>query len=99
MAGPHLYAVSYGDEVERGSIVAFSRDAATGELTFVNRLQDGTGGVDGLDGASALAVYDDNIYVVSQSLVEGDNALAVFQRNTSTGAVSFLELHRQGQPA
>ncbi len=97
VAGPHLYAVSYGDEVERGSIVAFSRDAATGELTFVNRLQDGSGGVDGLDGASALVVYDDNIYVVSQSLTEGDNTLAVFQRNTSTGAVTFLELHRQGQ--
>ncbi len=97
VAGPHLYAVSYGDAVERGSIVAFSRDAATGELTFVNRLQDGSGGVDGLDGASALAVYDDNIYVVSQSLVEGDNTLAVFKRNTVSGAVSFLELHRQNQ--
>ena len=97
VAGPHLYAVSYGDAVERGSIVAFSRDAATGELTFVNRLQDGSGGVDGLDGASALAVYDDNIYVVSQSLIEGDNTLAVFKRNTVSGAVSFLELHRQNQ--
>ena len=94
----HLYAVSYGDGVDRGSLVAFARDAATGDLTFVDRLQDGTGGVDGLDGASALAVYDDNIYVVSQSLVEGDNTLAVFTAQCgSPGAVTFLELHRQGQ--
>ncbi|MEO7794488.1 MAG: beta-propeller fold lactonase family protein [Thermoanaerobaculia bacterium] len=97
VAGPHLYAVSFGDAQERGSLVAFSRDAATGALTFVNRLQDGTGGVDGLDGASAVAVYDDNVYVVSQALVAGDNALAVFKRNTVSGAVTFLELHRQGQ--
>ncbi len=97
VAGEHLYAASYGDGVDRGSLVAFSRDAATGELNFVNRLQDGTGGVDGLDGASALAIYDDNVYVVSQALVEGDNAIAVFKRNTITGAVTFLELHRQGQ--
>ena len=96
VAGPHLYAVSFGDEVERGSIVAFSRDAANGELTLVNRLQDGSGGVDGLDGAAALAVYDDNVYVVSQGLNAGDNTLGVYQRNTTTGAVSFLELHRQG---
>ncbi|MEO8195215.1 MAG: beta-propeller fold lactonase family protein [Thermoanaerobaculia bacterium] len=97
VTGEHLYAVSFGDGVDRGSIVAFSRDAATGDLNFVNRLQDGTGGVDGLDGASALAIYDDNVYVVSQSLVEGDNAIAVFKRNTVSGAVTFLELHRQGQ--
>ncbi len=97
VAGPHFYAVSYGNEAESGSIVAFARDAVSGELTFVNRLQDGSGGVDGLDGASALAVYDDNIYVVSQSLAEGDNTLVVFQRDTSTGAVTFLELHRENQ--
>jgi uncharacterized repeat protein (TIGR01451 family) len=93
----HLYAVSFGDAQEKGSIVAFSRDAATGELTFVNRLQDGSGGVDGLDGATALAVFGSNVYAVSQSLVAGDNALAVFSRNTTTGQVSFVELHREGQ--
>ncbi len=97
VVGPFLYAVSYGDALERGSIVAFARDPVTGELTFINRLQDGTGGVDGLDGASALAVFDNNIYVVSQSLVAGDNALAVFERNPTTGEVSFTELHREGQ--
>ena len=96
-AGDHLVAVSFGDATERGAIVAFARDSATGNLVYRSRLTDGTGGVTGLDGASALAVYGSHIYVASQSLVAGDNTVTVFGLDPVSGALSFVEVHRQGQ--
>ncbi|MGE4191225.1 MAG: beta-propeller fold lactonase family protein [Thermoanaerobaculia bacterium] len=89
--GAFLYAVSF----EEASVVAFDRDVLSGALTFAQRLSDGAG-AEGLHGASAVAVYDESLYVVSQSINQIDNTLVVFSRDGGTGLLSFLEIHRDG---
>jgi 6-phosphogluconolactonase (cycloisomerase 2 family) len=88
--GLHVYAT--GDEDD--AVVAFARNATTGELSFVEMEQDGVGGVDGLDAATSVVVSPDgdNVYVTGY----GDDAIAVFDRITSTGVLSFSEMHTNG---
>ena len=85
--GATVYVTSRGGS----SLVAFDRDAGTGELTFLEAQRDG-GGNDGLKGASAVAVdpNDAYVYVVGR----GDTAVGVFRRDTVTGALAFLEVQR-----
>ncbi|MGD9365928.1 MAG: beta-propeller fold lactonase family protein [Desulfobacteraceae bacterium] len=84
--GAHLYAVGYGDH----AVAVFSRNAATGQLTFVEVHKDGAGGVDGLYGARAVAVSPDGAHVYAAGYLE--DAVAVFARNSITGALSFCQL-------
>ena len=83
--GAHLYAVGNFDD----ALSAFSINAETGSLTFIEAVVDGVDGVDGLDGAVDLAVTPDgtHIYVVS----DGENAVSAFARNPSTGEISFVQ--------
>lgn len=83
--GQQVYAV---DDVT-GTVATFSRDAGSGGLTFVQLLQDGIGGVDGLDTVLDLAVSSDgrHVYAVSAS----DNSLASFGRAAGT-RVHLVEL-------
>jgi len=91
--GKHLYATGFADR----AIAAFARDSATGELYYIDRWKDGENGVDGLEGASDIAIFGDSIYVVSQSVVQADNALVVFDRDAVTGELTFVEVERDGQ--
>jgi 6-phosphogluconolactonase (cycloisomerase 2 family) len=86
--GAHVYAV--GDD----AVVVLGRDAGTGALTFVEELHDGVGGVDGIDGAAHAVVSPDgaHVYVAGRS----ESALAVFSRNAVTGALTFVEVERDG---
>lgn len=84
--GAHLYAVGYGDH----AVAVFSRNAATGQLTFVEVHKDGAGGVDGLYGAQAVAVSPDGAHVYAAGYLE--DAVAVFARNSITGALSFCQV-------
>ena len=61
-------------------------------LSFLQVLYDGKGGVEGLAGVIGVAVSPDGqqVYAVGQ----GDNALAVFQRNGDW--LSFVEMHQDG---
>jgi hypothetical protein len=56
--------------------------------------RDGIAGVDGLDGASGIAVSPDDAHVYVAS--ETEHALAVFQRNVGSGTLAFVEVHRDG---
>jgi 6-phosphogluconolactonase (cycloisomerase 2 family) len=69
-----------------GALAVFARDAGTGALTAVQTVQDGMGGTDGLAGVSDVVVSPDGaqVYVVGRL----DDAVAVFARNGSTGALS-----------
>jgi DNA-binding beta-propeller fold protein YncE len=80
-----------------GALVAFSRNATTGALTLIGAARDGVGGVDGLAGARSLAITGDGsrVYVAGFN----DSALAVFGRNTSTGALTYLETEWDGAGA
>jgi 6-phosphogluconolactonase (cycloisomerase 2 family) len=83
--GKHVYAANHGND----TVTTFERDATTGELTFLGAAQDGVGGVDGLDGAIHVTVSADgaNVYVAGAH----DHAVAAFQRDAATGALTFVE--------
>jgi 6-phosphogluconolactonase (cycloisomerase 2 family) len=86
--GKHIYAAGLE------GLAVFSRNAATGKLTFAQVLKDGVGGVDGLAGAHTTVVSSDgkHVYVASET----DNAVAVFSRNATTGALTFVEVQKDG---
>ena len=90
--GSHLYAVGLFD----AAVAVFSRDSTTGALTFVEVQRDGVGVVDGLRGAISVTVSPDgkHLYAAGNS----DNAVAVFSRHSTTGALTFVEVQRDGSP-
>jgi 6-phosphogluconolactonase (cycloisomerase 2 family) len=75
-------------------LATFRRDPVTGELTPKVVVRDGVGGVDGLGGATALAMSSDgrHLYVVGSL----DNALAVFSRDEVSGALTFVQTVADG---
>ena len=88
--GKHLYAAGAGDS----AVVVFSRDSTTGALTFVEFQKDGAAGVDGLRGSHSVTVSPDgkHLYVAG----DGDDAVAAFSRDSTTGALTFLEFQSNG---
>jgi len=88
--GAHLYAAGADED----SIALFARDAVSGALTYLGRVQDGVGGVDGLAGVAALALSPDGAFLYAAS--PGENAVAVFSRNAASGALAFVEVERDG---
>lgn len=88
--GAHVYVTANVDD----AVAVFSRNPTTGVLTFVEMQQDGLGGVDGLDGASSARVSPDGAHVYVTG--EVDNAVAVFSRNPTTGALTFVEIQQDG---
>jgi cysteine-rich repeat protein len=88
--GRNVYAASDASS----SVVVFRRDPATGALRFVERQEDNTGGVDGLDHVRAVAVSPDGAHLYAAG--ERDDAVAVFARDAGTGALTFVEVERNG---
>ena len=88
--GKHLYAAGWTDD----AVAVFGRDSTTGALTFIEVQLDGVGGVDGLDAANSVAVSLDGRHVYA---VGGrDRAVSVFGRDSTTGALTFVEVQRDG---
>src|SRR4030095_940449 len=88
--GANLYVVGDGDDV----VATYERDPGTGALTLVEVEQNGPGGIHGLDGARSVAVSPDDKHVYVASVV--DDAVAVLPRAAGTGALDFIEVHRNG---
>ena len=88
--GRHAYATGYHDD----AVVIFSRSPATGTLNFSGRAKDDEGGVNGLDGATYLALSPDGatVYVAGHN----DNTVVVFRRNAVNGALTFVEMVQDG---
>ncbi len=84
--GLNVYVASWYSN----ALVSFRRDPFTGKLTWLNTLNN-SGGVTGLGHAAGVAISPDgmHVYVTGQS----DNALDVFNRDPSTGALTFNESH------
>lgn len=94
--GAHVYTAANDltEESEGGAVAAFSRNATTGELDFIEAQFDDTAGVDGIQGAAAVAVSPDGAHVYVAAAFE--DAVAVFSRNVGTGALTFVEAERDG---
>jgi 6-phosphogluconolactonase (cycloisomerase 2 family) len=88
--GNHVYVASRHDD----AVAIFKRAASGGVLTYVGHVRDGINGVDGLNGARAIAIHPDGsqVYVASQY----EDALAVFARDPSDGALTFVAEHHDG---
>lgn len=86
----YLYVAGSGDD----AVVVFARDPQAGTLSFVEAQKDGVGGVDGLFGASWVALSPDGAHLYVASI--GDDAIAVFARNAETGRLSFVERKKDG---
>ncbi len=82
--GKHVYAAGSGDN----AVAVFSRSDSDGSLTFVERQKDGKAGVNGLSKAVAVKVSADgrHVYVAGN----GDDAVAVFARDDSTGKLTYV---------
>ncbi|KKN79886.1 hypothetical protein LCGC14_0335140, partial [marine sediment metagenome] len=78
-----------------GSLVVFSRDAATGRLTHVQTLYDNQDGVDGLAGVGDLLVSPDGLQVYTA--YPGDSAVSVFDRDPVTGLLTYVTSYVDGQ--
>ena len=88
--GNHIYVAGYLDN----AVSVFSRNSSTGLLTYVEMQKDGVNGVEGLEKAFSVAVSPDGNHVYVGGWA--DNAVAMFSRNTSTGALTYLEVYEDG---
>ena len=81
---------------EYGTLAVFARDASVDDLTFVGVFVDDVGGLDGIAGASAVAVSPDgkHVYVAGTN----DHALAIFERDAESQVLYYLETVRAGAP-
>jgi len=84
--GEHVYVSASGDH----AIAVFSRNAGTGELTFVEFQQEGMGGVDGLITPEGVRVSPDGKHVYASGASGGTGGVAAFSRDAGTGALTFL---------
>lgn len=76
------------------SVAIFSRNTATGALTYVGKRTQGSDGISTLDGARSLAVSPDGRYVYVSANIS--NAITVFNRNAVTGDLSLATSVTQG---
>ncbi|WP_193909630.1 beta-propeller fold lactonase family protein [Cellvibrio polysaccharolyticus] len=81
--GKHLYVTGQSEN----SVAVFSIDSTTGELTYLDKMTNGAGGIEKLTGARSLAVSPDGRYVMVSAITA--NALTIFSRNASTGLLTL----------
>jgi 6-phosphogluconolactonase (cycloisomerase 2 family) len=81
--GNNVYATGANDN----GLAVFSRDPATGALTFLEVHLDGVGGVDGIANPRDVAVSPDGAHVYVAG--SGDNSVAVFLRSPATGTLTW----------
>ncbi len=89
--GAHVYAAGKSDH----SLAMFARTAADGTLQYLGRVRNNKNGVKSMSYPSALVVSPNgkHVYVAAY----GGKAVVSFERNTSTGTLSFLERKVNGQ--
>lgn len=96
--GEHLYVSSPGDNTFisklDNAVGVFKRDTSTGRLSFVQTLKDGEKDpngktVDGLNQDFSIVVSPDGGFIYMASKL--DDAVTVFQRDESTGMLSFVK--------
>ncbi len=94
--GTQLYMIG-----KPSTVVAYDRDPGTGALTFALSVENNVGGILGLNRPRNLAFSPDgaHLYVVATgSSGTGNNELTVLARDTGTGALTYVERHRETRP-
>ena len=88
--GQNVYCVGGQDD----AIAVFNRNSGTGMLTQIQLLMDTAQAIDGLNGATGVAVSPDgkSVYVAGAN----DDAIAVFSRESVAGMLTFEEVHLNG---
>jgi 6-phosphogluconolactonase (cycloisomerase 2 family) len=86
--GRHIYTTAVNDD----AVALFSRNATTGEPTFLGATVDGHDGVTGLDFVSSIAVSPDGQLVIAS----GTDSLVLFRRQATTGRLYLLEALIEG---
>jgi len=84
--GAYVYTASYDGD----SVTAFSRNPATGALTYLAGYQDGVGDIDGLNAATSVAVSHDGRYLFATGYT--DKAVVAFARDQATGLLTFRQM-------
>jgi 6-phosphogluconolactonase (cycloisomerase 2 family) len=88
--GRHLYVGAYDDD----AITQFTRDASSGQIDYFLEVRDGIDGTDGIDGLTSLAISPDGRHLYATGKI--DNAVAVFERDTSNGILKYKFIYRDG---
>ncbi len=83
--GEQVYVAGEHDD----AIAVFTRDPSTGDLTFLEVVKNGEAGVADLDGPWTVAVSPDGQYVYAPGYMS--KSLVIFQRNPSTGDLTYHE--------
>ncbi|MFC1553148.1 beta-propeller fold lactonase family protein [candidate division KSB1 bacterium] len=83
--GNNLYVAAYVSD----AVVVFDRNSNTGELTYLETHFNDDISLPGLNGALDIKVSPDNEHVYVTGYVS--DAVVVFDRNTSTGRLSYVE--------
>ncbi len=87
----------YVTSAQNNKVLVFARDS-NGNLTYQPGLTvtDGSGGIDGLARPVAIALSNDflqtHVYIAGQ----GDDAIAVFQRDPASGGLTFVQRVKDG---
>ena len=89
--GLHAYAAGYNED----AVSWYERNASTGALTYGGFLKDGVGGVDGVDGAYDVTLSADGQHAYVAGAL--DNAVSWFDRNASTGALTYGGVLKDGE--
>ena len=88
--GNYVYVGSFIDD----ALLTYSRNPNTGALTFVEMMEDGHGGVNGLDGPKAVAISPDGMFLYVAA--NKDDDVSVFGRDAITGHVHWVEFQKDG---
>ena len=88
--GYHAYVAATSDN----AVSWFDRNASTGALTYGGVLKDGENGVDGLNGAWSVTLSSDGSHAYVTGY--GEDAVSWFERNASTGALSYRGMLKDG---
>jgi poly(3-hydroxybutyrate) depolymerase/6-phosphogluconolactonase (cycloisomerase 2 family) len=88
--GAHVYAAGFTAK----AVTAFQRDSTTGRLTRLASWRNGVDGVQGLDGANAIALSADGASVYVGGIY--DYSVAVFARDAGTGSLHFVQAVQSG---
>ena len=96
--GTQIYVVS-----NASALTVFQRNAVTGKLTFQQQFRDGKAGVRGLVGRKTVNISQDdtNVYVYSKGYTSpiAQTAVVRFQRNLTTGALTFTNVYTATESA